>query len=60
MSLYKTFKLPELILNNKIHGDAKRIALTTQVSYSIIAKALVDGRARIDAFKAICDYYKFV
>lgn len=59
MSLYKTYKIPEVIIRNKIHGDAKKIASKCSVSYSIIAKSLIDGRAREDAFKAICTFYNY-
>lgn len=59
MSLYKTFKIPEIIIKNKIHGDAKKIELKSNISYSIIAKSLKDGRAREEAFKAICTFYNY-
>ena len=60
MSLYKTYKIPEIVMKKiTAHGYAKKIALKSNISYSIIAKSIRDGRAREEAFKAICTFYDY-
>jgi hypothetical protein len=57
MSLYKTFKIPDVIIRMQEHGDAKKIASNSSVNYAKISMALRVGRCREDSYNAITQFY---